>query len=106
MKNKKLIGVCFLFTAFLMPQLSHAKLSMNSVDISGRRSECLDRAENAMHKIGLLNIERLDYSVFGTDAPYNVGIYCKAEKGIAFFVAEGPQAQEATKLLNTLIKAF
>lgn len=106
MKNKILAASVFSLALFLIPQISHAKLSMNFVNISGRHSECLERAENAMRKVGLLNIERLDYSVFGTDAPYNVGIYCKADKGVAFFVAEGPEANEATRLLNTLLKAF
>jgi hypothetical protein len=105
MKNKT-ITVGLLLASFLVPQISYAKLSMNSVEISGRRSECLDRAQNAMLRLGFLNVERLDYSVFGTDAPYNIGVYCKAEKGIAFFVAEGPQVQEATKIVNMLMREF
>jgi hypothetical protein len=96
----------FFAVVFLTSQVSYAYLVVHSVDISGKQSECIMRAENAMKKIGLLNVTSVNNKIFGDDAPYEACIECRAEKGVAFIVIGGPQRKENTVLMDKLWKEF
>ena len=62
------------------------------------QSECLERGEAAIRRLGFETIERSRYSRFSVESDYTVSVRCISEKRVVLFLAAGPERTCALEL--------
>ena len=95
--------------ASLFPAIAYAAavgLSTSWQDTTLTERECISRAELAMRDAGFSrNLEFVGQSVFGDRGDYSASVRCITSRGIVFFLAAGPDPNQAT-IYQELISSY
>ena len=78
--------------------------SWRSTDLT--QEDCLAKADKAIRDGGFRQAQSLKESRFGGIGEYTVLIRCVAQKNIVFFLASGPDGDQADKYVSKLEEAF
>ncbi len=78
---------------------------------NGTINDCVTRADNALHQVGLIQSVHDagsgdDISVYGHLNKYPTEVRCIVSKNIVFFITIGPNLEQATKYREAVIAKF
>jgi hypothetical protein len=93
------LGLGLIASFVLGPQADAGPaIASDWADLEYSQTECLDRGELAIKRMGYSAVERTRYSRFGVSNDYTISVRCVSEKGVVLFLAAGPSRQRALEM--------
>jgi hypothetical protein len=107
--TRTLQGICLgtvAAAAFQSAALAGPAIATDWFESTLTQGSCFQRAEEALGKMGLKDIERTRFSRFAQSGDYTLQVRCIAEKSMVLVITAGPSRPQVQSLQARLVELF